>query len=134
MSDYKLAPQYDTSKNITGIEVHTNYIAGLDLILLHYFTNVVPDPSSLKDTFAKFEKIIVDQDKSIILEDYEQQIYTLFSLQQLFKAKAKEQNLIIDDGRIITEQEMTESLKSGNLDDNQIQSILNLTKQPKKSS
>ena len=134
MSDYKLAPQYDTSKNITGIEVHTNYIAGLDLILLHYFTNVVPDPSSLKDTFAKFEKIIVDQDKSIILDEYEQQIYTLFSLQQLFKAKAKEQNLIIDDGRIITEQEMTESLKSGNLDDNQIQSILNLTKQPKKSS
>ncbi len=58
----------------------------------------------------------------------------MFSLQQLFKAKAKEQNLIIDDGRMITEQEMTESLKSGNLDDNQIQSILNLTKQPKKSS
>ena len=134
MSDYKLAPQYDTSKNITGIEVHTNYIAGLDLILLHYFTSIVPNPATLKDTFAKFEKIVVDQDKSIILEDYEQQIYTLFSLQQLFKAKAKEQNLIIDDGRIITEQEMTESLKSGNLDDNQIQSILNLTKQPKKSS
>ena len=134
MSDYKLAPQYDTSKNITGIEVHTNYIAGLDLILLNYFTNVVPDPATLKDTFAKFEKIVVDQDKSIILEDYEQQIYTLFSLQQLFKAKAKEQNLIIDDGRMITEQEMTESLKNGNLDDNQIQTILNLTKQPKKSS
>ena len=134
MSDYKLAPQYDTSKNITGIEVHTNYIAGLDLILLHYFTSIVPNPATLKDTFAKFEKIVVDQDKSIILDEYEQQIYTLFSLQQLFKAKAKEQNLIIDDGRIITEQEMTESLKSGNLDDNQIQSILNLTKQPKKSS
>ena len=134
MSDYKLSPQYDTSKNITGIEVHTNYIAGLDLILLHYFTNIVPNPATLKDTFAKFEKIVVDQDKSIILEDYEQQIYTLFSLQQLFKAKAKEQNLIIDDGRMITEQEMTESLKSGNLDDNQIQTILNLTKEPKKSS
>ena len=59
MSDYKLAPQYDTSKNITGIEVHTNYIAGLDLILLHYFTSIVPNPATLKDTFAKFEKIIL---------------------------------------------------------------------------
>lgn len=134
MSDYKLAPQYDTSKNITGIEVHTNYIAGLDLILLNYFTNVVPDPSTLKNTFAKFEKIVVNQDKSIILEDYEQQIYTLFSLQQLFKAKAKEQNLIIDDGRMISEQEMTDSLKSTNLDNDAIDILLKLTKEPKKSS
>lgn len=134
MSDYKLAPQYDASKNITGIEVHTNYIAGLDLILLHYFTNVVPNPATLKDTFAKFEKIVVDQDKSIILEDYEQQIYTLFSLQQLFKAKAKEQDLVKDDGRMITEQELTTELKNTTLDDNQIQTILNLTKEPKKSS
>ena len=134
MSDYKLAPQYDTSKNITGIEVHTNYIAGLDLILLHYFTSIVPNPATLKDTFAKFEKIVVDQDKSIILEDYEQQIYTLFSLQQLFKAKAKEQNLIIDDGRMISEQEMTDSLKNSNLDNDAIDILLKLTKEPKKSS
>jgi len=134
MSDYKMAPKYDTSKNITGIEVHTNYIAGLDLILLHYFTDVVPNPATLKDTFAKFEKIVVDQDKSIILEDYEQQIYTLFSLQQLFKAKAKEQNLIQNEGEMVSEEELFSALKESNLDDGQIKTILKLSKEQKESS
>lgn len=131
MSDYKLAPEYDTNTNIKDIEVSTRYIAGLDVILLHYFTDVTPDPSTLKQTFEKFEKIVVNQDKSVVLEDYEQQIYTLFSLQQLFKAKAKEQGLITNEGRMVSEDDLTAELEQSNLNSEQIKSLLNLAKEKK---
>ena len=99
MSDYlKANHTYDLSKNITGIEVNTGFILGLDAVLMYYFANIVEDPATLPATFKKFERIIKGEDpndKANELSYIERQIYTLFALQQLFKAKAKEQNLEI---------------------------------------
>ena len=75
MSDYKLAPQYDTSKNITGIEVHTNYIAGLDLILLNYFTSLKgnsfhrrdPLKAILSKKIHNFLKCLIPQQSTFII-------------------------------------------------------------------
>ena len=67
----------------------------------------------------------------MVLEDYEQQIYTLFSLQQLFKAKAKEQGLITNEGRMVSEDDLTAELEQSNLNSEQIKSLLNLAKEKK---
>lgn len=99
MSDkLQLTTSYDLTKNIKDIEVNTGFILGLDNVLMYYITNLIEDPSTLKATFSKFELIItgkVDEKNAPELSELERQIYTLFALQQLFKAKAKEQGLEI---------------------------------------
>lgn len=87
---------YDLTKNIKDIELNTGFILGLDAVLMYYITEVVEDPSTLKATFKKFETIItgeVEEKDLPQLSQVESQIYTVFALQQLFKSKAKQQNL-----------------------------------------
>jgi hypothetical protein len=87
---------YDLTKNIKDIEVNTGFILSLDSILMFYFANLIEDPSTIPAMFKKFENILQGQDaesEENKLSYIERQIYTLFALNQLFKAKAKEQNL-----------------------------------------
>ena len=92
----KAVDSWDYTKNITGLEVNTGFITGLENILMFYVVNVVEDPATLADTFKKFEMIITNQqpkENPIELSDLERQMYVLFSLLQLFKAHAYEQKL-----------------------------------------
>lgn len=103
----KATNTYDLTKNIKDIEINTGFILGLNDILMFYITSVVKDASTLSDTFKKFEKLISnDKPEEVKLDAIETQIYTIFALQQLFKAKAKEQNLEIPVDSKITQEDL----------------------------
>ena len=116
MADYlKASNTYDLTKNIKDIEINTGFILGLDAILMYYVGNIIEDPTTLPSTFKKFESIIKGEatDENPIELDYiERQLYTLFALQQLLKAKAKEQNLEIPLETKVTKEQITEYMKS----------------------
>ena len=116
MADYlKASNTYDLTKNIKDIEINTGFILGLDAILMYYIGNIIEDPTTLPSTFKKFESIIKGEatDENPIELDYiERQLYTLFALQQLLKAKAKEQNLEIPLETKVTKEQITEYMKS----------------------
>ena len=116
MSEYlKASNTYDLTKNIKDIEINTGFILGLDAILMYYIGNIVEDPSTLAKTFKKFEAILKGEatgDNPIELDYIERQLYTLFALQQLLKAKAKEQNLEIPVETKVTKEQVTEYMRS----------------------
>jgi|31_taG_2_1085359.scaffolds.fasta_scaffold32489_2 hypothetical protein len=143
MDDYlKANHTYDLTKNITDIEVNTGFILGLDAILMYYFTNIVEDPTTLPAMFRKFGSILGAKDeKEITVElDYiERQIYTLFTLQQLLKVKAKEQNLIVPVKSEVTKQDLADYMKAiMNSDDktamDKLEKLESLLKTEKESS
>ena len=121
MADYlKASNTYDLTKNIKDIEINTGFILGLDAILMYYIGNIIEDPTTLPSTFKKFESIIKGEatDENPIELDYiERQLYTLFALQQLLKAKAKEQNLEIPLETKVTKEQITEYMRSVMNDD-----------------
>lgn len=114
MEDFiKTTNTYDFTKNIKDIEINTGFILGLNDVLMFYITNIVKDATTLPATFKKFEKIITgDEPEKVKLDKIESQIYTLFALQQLLKAKAKEQNLEIEVDSKITKEDLTAYMKA----------------------
>jgi hypothetical protein len=115
MSDYLQATHtYDLTKNIKDIEINTGFILGLDAIIMFYISNIIEDPSTLSSTFKKFEMILKgedDKENPLELDFIERQMYTLFAMQQLLKAKAKEQNLQIPLESKVTKDDLTEYMK-----------------------
>lgn len=104
----KATNTYDLTKNIKDLEVNTGFILGLNDVLMFYITTIVKDASTLSDTFKKFEKLITNEKpEEVKLDSVETQIYTIFALQQLFKAKAKEQNLEIPVDSNITHEDLS---------------------------
>jgi hypothetical protein len=98
MSEDKISVQdtYDFSKNITDISLSVAYIHDLEKLMTYFFMNM-EDPSILKPMFEKFESYIkgeLDIQKNPFSEE-EANLYTIFSLQQLLKAKAYQQGLNI---------------------------------------
>jgi hypothetical protein len=114
MSEFvETVDSWDYSKNITGIEVNTAFITGLENILFFYIANIVEEPSSLAETFKKFETILkneVKEGETIELSDKERHMYTLFSLLQLFKIKAYEQKLNVKIESNVTKEQLQEYL------------------------
>jgi len=87
---------YDFSDNIKNIEVSTAYIPGLQRILTDLLMNFSASTEKLPEMFKKFEQNIDknEEDKvNLGLNKEESDIYTLFSLLQLFKYLANEQGL-----------------------------------------
>ena len=109
----KATNTYDLTKNIKDIEINTGFILGLNDVLMFYITSIVKDASTLTDTFKKFEKLITnDKPEEVKLDSVETQIYTIFALQQLLKAKAKEQNLEIPLESKITQEDISNYMTS----------------------
>lgn len=109
----ELTNTYDLTKNITGLEINTGFILGLDAILMHYISNIIEDPTTLPSTFKKFEEIITGKhtnENPVELDLYERHMYTLFAIQQLLKAKAREQGLEIPLETTATKADMQEYL------------------------
>ena len=97
---------YDHSKSITGITVSSAYIAGLQRILTGMMLEN-ENPEKLPDMFKKFGVVMnlkenEEPKEKIDFTIEESNIYTLFSLIQLFRYLAKEQGL-----EIYTETEAT---------------------------
>jgi hypothetical protein len=87
---------YDFSDNIKDIKVSTAYIPGLQRIITDMFLNYSEGTEKLPDLFKKFEQNLGknQEDKTALdLTKEQADIYTLFSLLQLFKYHANEQGL-----------------------------------------
>jgi hypothetical protein len=119
MADQELHSQvtYDFTKNITGIEVNPAYIHGLERITNKMIIQNSERGAELPGIFAKFEKIVsqaklpLDEQEQVPLDEFEADIYTLFSLIQLFKYLAQQQNLEIKTETTATKADLEELAK-----------------------
>ncbi len=106
---------YDFSKTIKDLEVSTVYISALQNII----SKMIMDDdkwNTVGEVFAKFEKIVeaaanpdlTEEEKDAVpkLDEWEADLYTLFSLLQQLKFKAKEQDLEIQTKTTATKEEI----------------------------
>lgn len=115
MSDKQipLADIYDLSKNVTGAEINTGFILGLERVMLFFITEIIQDKSTIQPMFQKFEKLL----NGAKAEDHpftemEAHVYTLFALQQLLRSLAFEQNLIKKSETTVSPDEAKELFKA----------------------
>ena len=134
MADDKLHSQitYDFTKDIKDIDINPAYIHGLQRITNTAIINS-DRGADMPGIFAKFEEIVTQHTKpeegkvAIVLDEFEADIYTLFSLIQLLKYKAHEQGLelktewpaakdeLVDLAKMIEKgEDITETLKNIN--------------------
>lgn len=112
---YKNGVIYDLTKNVKDIEINTGFIMGLNDVLLYWMTNVLPDVTQVPVILEKFKKIISATDVSkvdVTLTPEEKMLYTLYALQLLLKAKAKEQGLELEQEGEVTQEQLTDYLKA----------------------
>ena len=106
---------YDFSKTIKDLEFSTVYITALQNIISKM---IMADDkwNTVGEVFAKFEKIVeaaanpdlTEEEKDAVpkLDEWEADLYTLFSLLQQLKFKAKEQDLEIQTKTTATKEEI----------------------------
>jgi hypothetical protein len=117
-TDDKLHSQvtYDFTKTITDIEVNPAYIHGLQRITNAMIINS-DRGAEMPGIFKKFDTIVTqhkleEKDReNVQLDVFEADIYTLFSLIQLFKFKALEQGLEIKTETTVTKAELANLAK-----------------------
>ncbi len=122
MSEDKISVQdtYDFSKSIENISLSTTYIYGLEQVMI-YFMEKMENPQNIKPYFKKFESYIqgeLDVESNPWTEE-ESQLYTIFSLQQLLKAKAYEQGLNVKVNATVDNalvQDLMQALNDGKYD------------------
>jgi hypothetical protein len=115
MSDKKIqvGEMYDLTKNVTGLEINTGFILGLERIILFILTEHFPDKSVIPVMFNKFEQLLTsDNPEQVKLEELEAHVYTLFALQQLLRAAAFEQNLVQKSESTIDEAKIKDILQA----------------------
>lgn len=103
----------DFTKTITDISISASYIFGLEHLMVHYITNM-DNPGIIKPMFEKFDSIIKGEFdvESNPLNEQELHLYTLFSLQQLFRAKAYEQGHDIKVNKTVSKNLVDKLLKA----------------------
>lgn len=118
MSDQiNIQDTYDFSKDIKDISLSTTYIYALEQLLVYFMTRS-DNPGGMLTTFKKFEAYIKDElniEENPFTEE-EAHLYTIFSLQQLLKAKAYDQGLNVKVNATIDQalvQELLEAAASG---------------------
>jgi len=118
MANDKLHSQitYDFTKNIKDLEISTAYIHALQRITNGMIINS-DRASEMPVIFGKFDKIVKqttlpEEERVVVnLDEFESDIYTLFSLIQLFKYKAHEQGLEIETETTVTKAELADLAK-----------------------
>ena len=137
MSDYvKPGITFDLTKNVKDLEINTGFILGLDDVILYFIANVIDDPSTIGETFAKFKELLtngIDEKKPLEFNHKERMLYTVFSIQQLLKAKAIEQNLHVELESKVTQDDIKNYMMNvmsskDNKADEKIESIMSLVK------
>jgi hypothetical protein len=115
MADDKLHSQitYDFTKNITDIKLSPAYIHGLQRITNTAIINSGRG-ADMPIIFGKFNEIVQqhlkpkEEQVEVQLDEFEADIYTLFSLLQLFKYHAHEQGLEIETETTVTKSELAD--------------------------
>tara|TARA_R110000782_G_scaffold180992_1_gene271433 strand:- start:383 stop:814 length:432 start_codon:yes stop_codon:yes gene_type:complete len=102
---------YDFTKIIKNIEVSTAYIPGLQRITSQLILDETDRASDLPDIFKKFEDMVTlpiddPKRKDLVFDRFESDLYTLYSLTQLFKYHAQEQNLNIKTKTTATQEDL----------------------------
>ncbi len=109
----KLNDGIDFSKDITDITLSASYIYALEQ-LMFYFIMELENPADSKPMFEKFEKYVkgeIDIEKEPFTQ-LESHLYTIFSLQQLFRAKAYSQGLNVKVDQTVDKDLIEELLKA----------------------
>ena len=111
----------DHTKEITGINLSASYVHALEQLLM-YFIMKLDNPADSKPMFQKFERYVSSEglDFKEIFSEEEIHMYTIFSLQQLFRAKAYEQGHNIKIDATINKSDIEALLKAtieGNFDE-----------------
>tara|TARA_R100000742_G_C4265778_1_gene83839 strand:+ start:158 stop:631 length:474 start_codon:yes stop_codon:yes gene_type:complete len=114
---------YNYSDTVKGIECSTVYIHALQNIITKMITKDEETASTVYDTFTKFNKIVEANSEfvnpetteerkeeikktAIKLDEWESDLYTLYSLLQQMKYRAKEQGLEIKQETDVTKEEI----------------------------
>ena len=97
---------YDFKKTINDLSISTTYIPALQSIITKKIMDDPERQETIGDTFKNFDIIVKAANKPDITEEeikalpqldqWESEVYTLFSLVQSFKYHAKEQKLEIE--------------------------------------
>lgn len=111
----------DHTKEITGINLSASYVNALEQLLM-YFIMKLDNPAESKPMFEKFERYVSKEglDFQETFSEEEIHMYTIFSLQQLFKAKAYEQGHNIEINATVDKSDVEALLKAtmeGNFDE-----------------
>tara|TARA_R100000544_G_C2211175_1_gene52042 strand:- start:135 stop:581 length:447 start_codon:yes stop_codon:yes gene_type:complete len=123
--DIRTVWEYDNTKLIENLKVHTSYIGALQRVTSKFILRSSDeDQLRLPKAIEKFQKLVQhniekDGDPGIKLDEWESDLYVLFSLVQLLKFEAQQQGLAkevpidYDDSEI---QELAKQVRSGNID------------------
>jgi hypothetical protein len=97
--DKRTVWQYDQTKLIENLKVHTSYIDALQRITSKFILrSSEEDQLRLPETIIQFNKLTVhniekDGDPGIRFDEWQSDLYVLFSLTQLMKYEAQQQGL-----------------------------------------
>lgn len=109
----KLQDSFDPKAIINDISISTTYIFALEELMIHYILNM-ENPQDVKTIYKKFEDYVtnkLDIDKDPFTRT-ERNLYTIYSLQQLFRAKAYEQGLNMKVKGTVSKDTLEELLKA----------------------
>ena len=108
---------YDTSKNMK-CEINPAFITGLQSIYGRYLTEFYPDASQFGVLITDFNELIMDPDKAKKknrkFTPIESELYTLYSIINIFKSLAKEQGLEQYEDLKVTEEDFGNIVKDIN--------------------
>tara|TARA_A100001201_G_scaffold141712_2_gene137832 strand:+ start:1668 stop:2108 length:441 start_codon:yes stop_codon:yes gene_type:complete len=108
-------PVYDQTKPIKNIEIHPSYIRMLESAFLYFVTEVLENPAEIKEIFKKFDKtykaIHSDKGEQVALNPVEAHMWTIYSMMQLLRYKAKEQGLEKIEETNVTQEEVSNWVK-----------------------
>lgn len=111
---------FDFTKDIKDITLNATYIFALEQLMMFYISNM-ENPADVKPIIQKFESYVkgeYDIQKNPFTE-IESHLYTIFSLQQLLRAKAYEQGLNIKVNATLEKDLIEELLKATLENDNE---------------
>lgn len=108
---------YDTSKDMK-CEINPAFIVGLQSIYGRYLTEFYPDTSQFGVLITDFNELIMDPDKAKKknrkFTAIESELYTLYSIINIFKSLAKEQGLEQYEDLKVTEEDFGNIVKDIN--------------------
>ena len=89
---------YDFTKTIKNIEISTAYIPGLERITSQLILDHPDRATDLPAIFKKFEDMITlppedPKRKDLVFDRFESDLYTLYSMTQLFKYHAQHKKI-----------------------------------------
>lgn len=109
----KLQNSYDPTKDL-NITLSASYITGIENVFLHYVTQM-ENPAMIKPLVEKFERYIVNPDKVMKEEPFDEnelRFYTLYSLIEMLKAAAYEQGANVEVNATVSREDINELLKA----------------------